>query len=128
MRKTSRKLSPAEWKVMNHCWKLRKATARQIHEALLQDQERDYQTVKTLLDRIVAKGYLKVEKLGPLCIFSPAVSRASVVAGAVEDFVSTVLDNSVAPLFQHLARNETINEQELKTLKDLLERAEEKQK
>jgi BlaI family transcriptional regulator, penicillinase repressor len=126
--KNSRKLSPAEWKVMNLCWKLRKATARQIYEASLQDQERDYQTVKTMLDRIAAKGYLKVEKLGPLCIFSPAVTRASVVAGAVEDFVANVLDNSVAPLFQHLARSETIDEQELEALRNLLRKAEEKQK
>ncbi|MBZ5499951.1 MAG: BlaI/MecI/CopY family transcriptional regulator [Acidobacteriia bacterium] len=124
----SRKLSPAEWKVMNLCWKLRKATARQIHEALWMHRERDYQTTKTLLDRIAAKGYLKMEKLGPLCIFSPAVSRASVVASAVEDFATTVLDNSVAPLFQHLAKNEAINERELEMLKDLLKKAEEKQK
>ncbi len=128
MAKVSRKLSPAEWKVMNICWKLRKATARQIYEDLLSDRERDYQTVKTLLDRIATKGYLKIEKLGPLCIFSPAVSRTAIVAGAVEDFVSTVLDNSVAPLFQHIARNESISEGELNALKDLLRKAEEKQK
>jgi BlaI family penicillinase repressor len=128
MIKRSRKLSPAEWKVMNLCWKLRKATARQIHEACQLDQERDYQTVKTLLDRIVAKGYLKMDKLGPLCIFSPAVSRSSVVAGAVEDFVANVLDNSVAPLFQHLAKNESIQEHELEVLKDLLRKAEENRK
>ena len=128
MARIRRKLSPAEWKVMNLCWKLRKATARQIYEASSQNQERDYQTVKTLLDRIEAKGYLKMEKLGPLCIFSPAVSRASVVAGAVEDFVETVLDNSVAPLFQHLANNESMDEQELEAIRDLLRRSEEKRK
>jgi BlaI family penicillinase repressor len=128
MVRRSRKLSQAEWKVMNLCWKLRKATARQVYEASLQDQERDYQTVKTLLDRVAAKGYLKIEKLGPLNIYSPAVSRTSVVAGAVEDFVATVLDNSVAPLFQHLARNETISERELEMLKDLVKKTEERQK
>ncbi len=128
MVKRLRKLSPTEWKVMNLCWKLRKATARQVYEASSENQERDYQTVKTLLDRIVAKGYLKMEKLGPLCIFSPAVSRASIVAGAVEDFISTVLDNSVAPLFQHLANSEKIDVQELDALKELLKKSEEKRK
>ncbi len=123
-----RKLSRAEWKVMNLCWKMRKATARQVYEASLRDQERDYQTIKTLLDRVAAKGYLKIEKLGPLNIYAPAVSRASVVAGAVEDFVATVLDNSVAPLFQHLARSETISDRELEMLKDLLKKTEERQK
>jgi BlaI family transcriptional regulator, penicillinase repressor len=128
MVKRSRKLSPAEWKVMNLCWKLRKATARQIYEESLKDQKRDYQTVKTLLDRITGKGYLRMEKLGPLCIYLPSVSRASVVAGAVETFVATVLDNSVAPLFQHLAKNEEISEQEVEALRDLLRKAEEKKK
>jgi BlaI family penicillinase repressor len=128
MTKRLRKLSPAEWKVMNICWRLHKATARQIYEASFQNHERDYQTVKTLLDRVTGKGYLKMEKLGPLCIYSPAVSRASVVAGAIEDFVATVLDNSVAPLYQHLARNEEISEKELEVLRDLLRNAEEKKK
>ncbi len=128
MTKRLHKLSPAEWKVMNLCWRRRKATARQIYEAYFQNHESDYQTVKTLLDRITGKGYLKMEKLGPLCIYSPAVSRASVVAGAVEDFVATVLDNSVAPLYQHLAKNEEISEKELEVLRDLLRNAEEKKK
>jgi BlaI family penicillinase repressor len=128
MVRRSRKLSPAEWKVMNLCWRLHKATARQIYEASLKHQKRDYQTVKTLLDRIAGKGYLKMEKLGPLCIYSPAISRASAVAGAVENFVETVLDNSVAPLFQHLAKNETIEEQELQILRGMLRKAEEKKK
>ena len=128
MAKRIRKLSPAEWKVMNLCWKLRKATARQIYDASLQDQKRDYQTVKTLLDRITDKGYLKMEKLGPLCIYSPAVSKTSAVAGAVEDFVETVLDNSVAPLYQHLAKNEEISEEEIEVLKDLLRKAEDKKR
>ena len=128
MPRTSRKLSPAEWKVMNYCWRLRKATARQIYEASLQEQARDYQTVKTLLDRIVAKGYLKMEKLGPLCIYSPAVSKASAVTSAVEDFVTNVLDNSIAPLFQHLAKSESIDEQEIQSLKEILKKAEEKRK
>lgn len=113
---------------MNLCWKLRKATARQVYEASLRDQERDYQTVKTLLDRIEAKGYLKVEKLWPLCIFTPSVSRASAVAEAVEDFVATVLDNSVAPLFQHLANAESIDERELEAIRELLRKSEEERK
>ena len=128
MVKKLRKLSPTEWKIMNVCWKLRKSTARQVYEASPQNQDRDYQTIKTQLDRIVAKGYLKMEKLGPLCIFSPAVSRTSAVAGAVEDFVGTVLDNSVAPLFQHLATAEKIDEDELEALRNLLKESEEKRK
>ena len=124
MTQRSRKLSPTEWKVMNQCWKLDRATVRQIYEASVKVQKGNYQTVKTLLVRITDKGYLKMEKLGPLCIYSPVVSREPVVAGAVEDFVETVLDNSVAALYQHLAKNEEITKEEQVVLKDLLRKAE----
>jgi predicted transcriptional regulator len=69
-----------------------------------------------------------MEKLGPLCIFKPAVSRALVVTRAVEDFIANVLDNSVAPLFQHLANSDTINKKELAAIKELLRKAEERRK
>ena len=97
-------LSKAEWQLMNLCWKLGRSTARQIYEASLEQKRRDYQTVKTLLDRMAAKGYLRVEKLGRLCLFRPAVKRSRTVAAAIEEFLGTVLDNTPAPLFLHLTR------------------------
>lgn len=113
-------LSKAEWGIMNICYQLGRCTARQVYEASIDTRERDYQTVKTLLDRIAAKGYLKVEKVGPICLFSPSLTKRRALAAAIDDFVSNVLDNSLAPLFQHLHGSGKLSEDELTELKKLL--------
>jgi BlaI family transcriptional regulator, penicillinase repressor len=122
MGKTLEKLTRAEWQVMNACFRLGKATARQVWEELGGEAERDYQTVKTLLDRIAAKRYLRITKLGPLCLFTPAVPRRKAVGAAIDDFLSTVLDGTVAPLLQHLTGTGRISAEELEALKALVDK------
>ena len=124
MRSDLQRLSRTEWTLMNICWRLGKSTARQVYEESLDHRERDYQTVKTLLDRIGAKGYLKIEKLGPLCLYSPIVARSAALGAAIEDFTRTVLDDTLAPVFVHLANSRQMKEEELDSLRELLRRHE----
>lgn len=128
MAKEETKLSKSEWALMNLCWDMGRATAREIYEASLKIKKRDYQTVKTLLDRMAAKGFLKVEKQGPLCLFSPAVKRSKAVSSAIDEFIGTVLDNTLAPLFVHLAKERRLSDEELASLKELIERRERESK
>ncbi len=124
MKSEPQRLSRTEWTLMNICWRLGKSTARQVYEESLDRRERDYQTVKTLLDRIAAKGYLEIEKLGPLCLYTPIVKRSAALATAIEDFTHTVLDNTLAPVFVHLADSGRLQEEELESLRELLRRHE----
>jgi BlaI family penicillinase repressor len=117
-------LSKTEWTIMNLCWRLKKATARQIHEASLAERRREYATVKTLLDRIVAKGYLSVERLGPVKIYRPKVGRRKAVGAAVEDFVDNVLERSLAPLYLHLSERDDLSEEEIEFFRRQLEKKE----
>ncbi len=117
-----RTLSKTEWKIMNICWRLGKATARQVYEETLKDQQRDYRTVKTLLDRTAAKGYLETSKLGPLVLYAPAVARRTSFSSAIGEFVENVLDHSVAPLYLHLADQGELDEEEKEALRTLLDR------
>lgn len=114
-------LSRSEWALMNLCWQLGKATARQIYEASLVLKQRDYRTVKTLLDRMAAKGWLKVEKLGPLCLFSPAVPRARAQGRAIREFLSNVMGDTLAPLFVHLSKDRRLSKEEAAELRHLLD-------
>jgi predicted transcriptional regulator len=117
-------LSKTEWTIMNLCWRLKKATARQIHEASLAERRREYATVKTLLDRIAAKGYLSVERLGPVKIYRPKVGRRKAVGAAVEDFVDNVLERSLAPLYLHLSERDDLSEEEIEFFRRQLEKKE----
>ena len=119
--KRRRKLSRSEWVVMNHCWQLGQVTARQVWEASADHRDWNYQTVKTMLDRIVDKGYLSMHKVGPVCVFSPAVPRSTALSAAVEDFVATVFDGTLQPFFSHLVQSGRMSEEELESLRRSLD-------
>ena len=118
-------LSRAEWLVMNLCWENGKATARQIYEQALREKTWNYQTVKTMLDRLTTKGYLKREKLGPLCLYQALVAREGVVDKTIGVFWNTVLGSTFTPLFAHLAKSKKLSKGEIESLKTLIQEHEE---
>jgi len=126
MKEKRRKLSRTEWSLMKICWEKGKVSARVIFEETLKEKKRGYQTVKTMLDRLVKKGYLKREKFGPIWLFNPVVYRSQVIADEIETFMSTVLDNTFTPLFAHLAEKEKLSQKEIEALKKLIKEHEEK--
>ena len=96
---------------MQLCWTLGRATARQVHDA--SDGSRDYRTVKTLLDRIAKKGFLRIEKLGRLSLFVPAVTRKRALSEVIAVFVDDVLEKRVTPLYLHLAERDDLSPEEI---------------
>jgi BlaI family penicillinase repressor len=114
-------LSKNEWIIMNICWENGKATARQVYEEAAKTRQWEYQTVKTMLDRLVAKGYVGREKLGPLCLYKPAVTRARTVSRSIETFWDTVLGKTFSPLFAHLAKGQKLSPEEIESLRQVLE-------
>lgn len=114
-------LSRTEWNIMNICWKKGQASARVIFEETLHEKKRSYQTVKTMLDRLVEKAYLSREKFGPIWLYRPSVARSSIIAREIENFVGTVLDHTLAPIFVHFAKKETLSDDELNELRRLIE-------
>lgn len=108
---------------MNLCWARDMVTAREIWE-LASEKDWNYQTVKTMLDRLVSKGYLAMSKDGTICVYEPLVRRSAALSRAIEDFVSTVLDDTMEPFLVHLAKSGKVTERELETLRREIEERE----
>ena len=126
MIKKQSNLSKTEWSIMNICWEKGQASARVIYEETLKEKKRGYQTVKTMLDRLVKKDFLAREKFGPIWLYNPIVPRSKIIAREIETFVSTVLDHTFTPLFVHLAGKEKLSQEEITALKKLIDDHEEK--
>ncbi|WP_372367920.1 BlaI/MecI/CopY family transcriptional regulator [Candidatus Uabimicrobium sp. HlEnr_7] len=118
-------LSKNEWVVMKVCWKKKQVTARNVYEATLKQKKWEYQTVKTMLDRLIKKGYLQREKFGPVYIYSPVISQKQSVRQAVESFVGMALDNTIIPIVAHFVDRQKLTQDEVKSLKKLIENYEE---
>ncbi len=120
-------LSRGEWALMNVCWRLGKATAREIHEASPEGSRREYRTTKTMLDRMEAKGWLDVTRVGPVRVYAPAVPRSRAIGPAVREFLGQVLGGSLEPLFVHLV-DEELTDEDLAALRRLVEAKEREKK
>lgn len=120
MRNKIGELSRVEWELMKICWKRGKSSAKDIYDESRKEKKRAYQTIKTILDRLVEKGFLDREKFGPIWLYSPVVSKASLTSNAIEDFLKTVLDNTITPIFLHVAKKEKYRN-EIEKLKRLID-------
>ena len=69
-------LTESEWSVIKAVWETEPCSAPVIHEKLFKPTGWHYSTVRTLMDRMVAKGVLKAKKAGKLTIYQSAVTRA----------------------------------------------------
>ena len=125
MSKKKNNLSQTEWSIMKICWEKGKTSAKTIHEESLKEKKRDYSTVATMLDRLVNKGYLQKEKFGPIWLYEPAAKKPKVVASAIDNFLDTVLDNTMLPLFTHLFQKERLSQKDFKALEELIKKKKE---
>ncbi len=66
-----------EKEILNIIWDFDGATAKNIHEQILNDSQRElaYASVMTVLQRLMKKGWLTYEKRGRAFYWQPLVSR-----------------------------------------------------
>lgn len=114
-------LTDAEWKVMKAVWVLKKTNVREVFESLQESEGWAYNTVRTLMERLAAKGFLKTKKVGNMYFYTPARSRGTVSAQALWDFVDKVFDGAAGPLVSYAVQEKKLTPEELEALRKLLE-------
>ncbi|WP_155286533.1 CopY/TcrY family copper transport repressor [Lacticaseibacillus zhaodongensis] len=85
-------ISKAEWAVMRVVWTLGKCDAKTVAKALEQTHGWAEATVKTLINRLLKKNYLRGERDGRRYIYSAAVAEQA----TMDTELSTLLDSMCA--------------------------------
>lgn len=85
MKKVS--LGPLEQEIAGLVWKNQKTSVRDVWETLLKDREIAYNTVQTVLTRLVDKGILKRKLNGKTHVYAPANKSEKLVQGFVQQIV-----------------------------------------
>lgn len=120
-----KRLSPAEWEIMDAIWNLGGApSVREVLDHLFPAGEKAYTTVQTLMTILVKKGFLETRKIGLVNFFTPKVTRAEIVTVETRDMVSRLFRGSVPSLASHLLETDSFSLQELAEIKKLLEKKE----
>ncbi len=121
MAKKNTDFTPAEWAIMQVVWEKKEAIVRDVFEALRPAHGWAQTTVRTMMERLVAKGHLAQRKIGPVCVYTPAVSRKRVVRRAVRDVLQRMTGGSVAELVSYAVGNDTLSSDELAELDNLIQ-------
>ncbi|QIK70755.1 CopY/TcrY family copper transport repressor [Erysipelothrix sp. HDW6C] len=89
------KASSAEWDVMRVIWSLDDATSRSVADILKASKNWEMATTKTLLGRLVKKGYLETEKDGNRFIYRAKVTEEESVSKRVDRLFSSICESAV---------------------------------
>ncbi len=114
-------LARTELDVLKVMWSEGRLSAREVHERLADRLGWAYSTTRTVLDRMVKKGYLSRRDFHGVYLYAARISRPQGLARLVRDFAERVLEldhGSVVPLF---ARSDALTPEEVDELSHLLD-------
>lgn len=114
-------MAKSEWRLMEALWEHGRATATDLQGALQESQGWAYSTVKTMLDRLVEKGYVKYRRVGNVYEYSPKVKRPAAVERVLDDVADRVLSGSVTPFIHRLVERRRLTKEEVDELRSILD-------
>lgn len=113
-------LTEAEWVIIKAVWDLQPCAAPAVQEALVATQGWTYSTVRTLMDRMVAKGLLTAEKVRHLTLYRAAVTRQQAQLTELRYALKHAFDGALKPMVETLIRSEKLSAAELDELEALI--------
>jgi len=124
--KSSPELTEAEWAIMRVVWENEPCAAGTVQEALAESKEWAYSTVKTTMDRMVKKGFLRIEKIRNLQLFKACISEIEAKRGELRRMLKRAFDGALTPMMQFLIEHEGLSKEESAQLRRLVGRAKER--
>ena len=120
MSKPAVELTEAEWSVIKAVWESEPCTAPTIQEKLFKPTGWTYSTVRTLMDRMVAKRVLKAKKEGKLTIYHSAVTRRQAQHGELFYTLKHAFNGALTPMVQCLLESRDLDAVELEQLESMI--------
>ena len=119
------KLSPGEMEMLSMLWQKGELTLAEAHEAI--GRPIGYTTIQTRLNRLVEKGLASRSDVRP-AKYAAAVSSESVSANHLDVLVQRLSGGHVVPLVAQLVGDRDLTRDEIKELKDIIQKAEKRSK
>jgi BlaI family penicillinase repressor len=114
-------LGRVQLRIMQVLWDRGRSTAREITDALNEDQAIAHSTVQTLLRGLEEKGAVAHESEGRTFFFFPLVKEDNYQRKATKDLVQRVFGGKVSDLVAHLLKHEKVSPDELEQIRQLIQ-------
>jgi predicted transcriptional regulator len=106
--------------VIKAVWQLEPCPAPTVQEHLAGQRDWSVSTVRTVMERMAAKGLLTSEKLRNLTLYRSAVSRQQAQLGELRYALKNAFDGALTPMVQCLLESERLDSGQLDQLEALI--------
>jgi len=113
-------LTESEWTIIKAVWGEEPCAAPAIQEKLRKRTAWTYSTVRTLMDRMVAKGLLTAEKVRNLTLYRSAITRQQAQRGELRYALKHAFNGALTPMVQCLLETNDLSAGELAKLESLI--------
>jgi BlaI family penicillinase repressor len=120
-----KRISQAEWEVLNVLWEHPNATARDVYEALIDTKKWNQKTVGTFLTRLVDKGVVVTRADGRAFRYRSRLSREKSITSESESFLQRVFRGAAGPMLAHFCEQTKLTSEEIVRLEKILRRKKE---
>ena len=117
------KISEAEWEVMKVLWNRSPVTANEVISALSGKTAWNPRTIRTLINRLVAKKALGFEKTGRQYRYHPLVSEEASVQTETKSFLERVNGGTLKPILAAFLEEQKLTPDEIAELKEILDKS-----
>lgn len=114
-------ISEAESRVMEVLWQDAPQPAESIVAALQAHTDWHEKTIKTLLNRLLGKGAVSVQKDGRRYLYSPVLRREDWQRQESRSLLDRVFGGRLTPLLTHFSQHETLSANEIAELRKLID-------
>ena len=114
-------LTAAEWKVMRIVWSRKSCAARDVYQEARRAHGWAPTTAKTVLKRLVDKGYLSTTRVGNRFVYRPARSSLKSLYDAADGLLANALEGTSGLLISYLVKRSKLSAEELERLRAVLD-------
>ncbi len=115
-------LTPAEWKVMKIAWERKSGASRDFCKVCADLYGWAPSTVKTVLARLVEKGFLKTTQVGNSFLYEPNRPALKTLYSAADFLLGNTLEGTTGPLLSYMVKKSWLSEEEIDELQAMLDK------
>lgn len=120
MAKKNYELTEGEWAIIEAVWAKEPCAAPDVQERLEAERSWSYSTVKTMMDRMVAKGLLTTERIRNLILYRSAITRAEAQSREVMRAIKRAFNGAMTPMMQFLLDSGELSPEQLDDLESMI--------
>jgi len=122
MAKKNYQLTEGEWAIIQAVWDNEPCAAPTVQETLEAQKNWTYSTVKTMMDRMVAKGLLTTERIRNLILYRSAITKKQAQKGEIMRALRRAFNGALTPMMKFLLDNNELSPEQLSELEALIKR------